>query len=137
MASLTRLVLATVAMGVANLLYKVGIQAGATAASLLTAQAAVFVSFATLRVRLAEGTIRPTARIMRFGATAAALVVLALLLLLGALGRGDAGVVVPIAQMGFVVTALAGFLFLGERPSARTVAGLAAAVVALGSLAVG
>jgi len=46
-------------------------------------------------------------------------------------------VVVPIAQMGFVVTALLGFFFLREPFTARKGAGLAAALAALASLARG
>jgi uncharacterized membrane protein len=52
------------------------------------------------------------------------------------LARGEASVVVPIAQMGFVVTALLGFLFLRE-PFARKGAGLVAALAALAGLASG
>jgi drug/metabolite transporter (DMT)-like permease len=43
-------------------------------------------------------------------------------------------VVVPIAQMGFVVTALLGFLFLREPFTARKGAGLLAALAALACL---
>lgn len=131
--SLLRVAVATAAMGIANLVYKIGMEAGATAAGLLTVQAAVFVSLATLRVRLIEGRIAPTPRIMAFGAIAAVLLALALILLLEALARGEASVLVPIAQMGFVVSAAAGFLVLGERASRRALAGLVAAVAALAS----
>jgi multidrug transporter EmrE-like cation transporter len=44
-------------------------------------------------------------------------------------------VIVPIAQMGFVVTALLGFLLLREPFTLRKGAGLVAAVAALASLA--
>ena len=53
------------------------------------------------------------------------------------MGRAEASVVVPIAQMGFVVTALLGFLFLREPFSARKGAGITAALAALASLAHG
>ena len=43
----------------------------------------------------------------------------------------------PVAQMGFVITALFGALFLGEPFTARKGAGLAAALAALASLASG
>jgi uncharacterized membrane protein len=135
--SLARVGFATASMGIANLVYKLGVQAGATGASLLTAQAAVFVTLATLRVRRIEGAIRPTRAIMGYGAMAAAMLALGLLLLLAALRRGEASVVVPIAQMGFVVSAAAGFVFLKERFSMRAALGLAVAVGALGSLALG
>jgi drug/metabolite transporter (DMT)-like permease len=54
-----------------------------------------------------------------------------------AVARGEASVAVPIAQMGFVVTALLGFFFLRERFSARKGAGIAAALAALACLAHG
>jgi len=44
---------------------------------------------------------------------------------------------VPIAQMGFVVTATLGFVLLGERFTPRKGAGIAAAAAALASLAHG
>jgi multidrug transporter EmrE-like cation transporter len=46
-------------------------------------------------------------------------------------------VVVPIAQMGFVVTALLGFFFLREPFTVRKGVGLAAALAALASLTFG
>jgi uncharacterized membrane protein len=51
------------------------------------------------------------------------------------LERGEASVVVPIAQMGFVVTALLGFVLLREPLTARKGAGLVMASLALASLA--
>jgi drug/metabolite transporter (DMT)-like permease len=53
------------------------------------------------------------------------------------MARAQASVVVPIAQMGFVVSALVGFAFLREPRTARKSAGLAAAVAALASFASG
>jgi uncharacterized membrane protein len=58
------------------------------------------------------------------------------MLLATSLVRGEASVLVPVAQMGFVITAAAGILVLGERTSARRIAGLIAAVGALACLAV-
>jgi len=53
------------------------------------------------------------------------------------MARAQASIVVPIAQMGFVVTAVLGFLFLREPFTARKGAGIAAALGALASLAHG
>jgi len=47
---------------------------------------------------------------------------------------GEASVIVPIAQMGFVVTALLGFFLLRE-PSRCAKRGVGAAIVALACLA--
>ena len=57
------------------------------------------------------------------------------MLLATALVRGQASVLVPVAQMGFVITAAAGILLLGEASSARKICGLLAAVGALLCLA--
>jgi uncharacterized membrane protein len=65
----------------------------------------------------------------------AVLLVGAFTLLAKGLERGEASVVVPIAQMGFVVTARLGFIFLREPLTTRKLAGLAVAVLALTSLA--
>ncbi len=133
--SLVRVLAATLAMGVANLVYKLGVDAGATGAGLLAAQAAVFVSLATLRVYRVEGRLRPGATALAYGAMAATMLALGLMLLLQALARGPASQLVPIAQMGFAVSAAAGLLFMGERFTARLGAGLALAAAALASLA--
>jgi uncharacterized membrane protein len=55
--------------------------------------------------------------------------------MLHGLTRGPASVLVPIAQMGFVVTAVLGVALLREAVSARKVAGLVAAIGALAVLA--
>jgi drug/metabolite transporter (DMT)-like permease len=51
------------------------------------------------------------------------------------MARADASVVAPVAQMGFVVTALLGFVFLCEPFTGRKLAGLVAALGALISFA--
>jgi drug/metabolite transporter (DMT)-like permease len=133
--SLARVLVATLAMGIANLVYKLGMNAGATAAGLLSMQAAVFVSLATLRVRVVEGRVRPNGTALAYGAAAAAMLALGLMLLLAALERGPASRLVPIAQMGFVLSAAVGIAFLGERWTRRIAIGLAMAVAALAGLA--
>lgn len=135
--SVMRVVVATLAMGLANFVYKIGADAAATGAGLLAAQAAVFVTLATLRVRRVEGRIAPGRTALAYGAGAALMLALGLLLLLAALERGPASRLVPIAQMGFAVSAVVGIAFLGERPSARRLAGLALALTALACLATG
>jgi transporter family protein len=68
---------------------------------------------------------------------AAVALALASVAMVEAMARGEASIAVPIAQMGFVVTALLGFLFLRERFTARKGAGIAAAIGALACLAHG
>ena len=64
-------------------------------------------------------------------------VALAFTFMVESMARGEASIAVPIAQMGFVATALLGFLFLGERFTARKGFGIAVALAALASLAHG
>lgn len=136
-ASLVRVLVATVAVGIGNFVYKLGLRAGATPASLIVAQAAVVVTLATLFVGWSDGRIRPARAALVYAPRAAIVLALAFSFLVESLARGEASVVVPIAQMGFVVTALLGFALLREPFTARKGAGLVAAVAALASLAYG
>lgn len=135
-ASLLRVLGATAAVGVANLLYKVGLRGGATAATMLLVQAATVIALGTWRAWRIDGgfPVRPVE--LKYAASTGVVLTGAFVLLMEALARGQASVLVPIVQMGFVVTALAGFVFLGERFTARKGVGLAVAVGALGCLAV-
>jgi drug/metabolite transporter (DMT)-like permease len=134
-ASLVQVLVATVAMGVGTFLYKVGLLQGASPAVLVAAQAAVFMPTATVFSTLREKRLWPSRATLRYGPAAGLALVLAFLLMVEALSRGQASVIVPIAQMGFVATAIFGFLFLREPFTARKGAGLAIAAAALVCLA--
>jgi drug/metabolite transporter (DMT)-like permease len=136
-ASLARVLVATLSVGVANLLYKYGLRAGATPASLLVVQAITVVTMSTSLASYIDGGVRPVPRVWRFSIAAAVLLSSAFVLLLEGLARGEASVLVPIAQMGFVVTAVVGFVFLRETFTPRRGFGLIAALAALASLARG
>jgi drug/metabolite transporter (DMT)-like permease len=82
-----------------------------------------------------DGALRPARGAWRYGAAAAALFLGALVMLFESLARGQASVLVPISQMGFVITAAAGILFMREPFTLRKAAGLACAVAALVCLA--
>jgi drug/metabolite transporter (DMT)-like permease len=133
--SLLRVIGATVCVGIANLLYKYGLLAGATPASLLVVQAIGAVTMSTSLASYKDRGIRPVRRVWRFSIAAALLLSSAFVLLLEGLARGEASVLVPIAQMGFVVTAAVGFIFLREPFTLRKGLGLVAALAALASLA--
>lgn len=135
--SLVRVLVATVAVGVASFAYKLGLRAGATPISLVAAQGAVAVTLSTAFSAYVDRRIRPSRVAWRHAPVAAVLLVVAFTFLAKGLEGGEASVVVPVAQMGFVVTALLGFFFLREPFTARKCAGLAAALAALASLARG
>jgi drug/metabolite transporter (DMT)-like permease len=135
--SLARVLIATAAVGIGNFAYKFGLHADATPASLIVAQACVVVSCSTAFAGVLDRRIRPSRAVLRYAPMAGIALALAFCLMVESLARGDASVMVPVAQMGFVATSLIGFLFLREPFSARKGAGLVAALAALTSLASG
>jgi drug/metabolite transporter (DMT)-like permease len=128
-------VIAMAAMGVANFLYKIGAMTGGSPASFIAGQAATFLPLATGFAWRADRGLRTTRAAWVHAGTAAALFLIALVLLFESLERGEASVLVPITQMGFVVTAAFGIAFLREPFTLRKGAGLAFALAALACLA--
>src|SRR2546425_11559573 len=135
--SLVRVLVATVSIGAGNFIYTFGLRAGAAPASLVVAQAAVVVTLATVFAGVVDRRVRPSAAVLRYAPRAALVLALAFAFMVEGMARAEASVVVPIAQMGFLVTALPGSLLLREPFTARKGAGLAAALAALASLAYG
>jgi uncharacterized membrane protein len=135
--SLLRVVVATLAVGTGNFIYTLGLRAGAPPASLIITPAVVVITLATVMVRLADGAIRPSGPVLSHAPRASIVLALAFAFMVETMARGQASVAVPIAQMGFVVTALLGFAFLGERFSMRKAVGIVTALAALASLAHG
>lgn len=131
------LAIATLTMGAANFFHKLGLHYGMPPETMLAAQAIVFVSLATAFTRISEGSLRLPPATWRYSVPAAIVLIGAFLFLLHGMSIGPASVLVPIAQLGFVVTAVLGILVLGEPLTARKAAGLAAALAALGALALG
>ena len=133
--SLAQVLVAMLSLGIANFLYKVGLLGGASPASLLVAQAVVFISLATGSAYLIDHGLKPHRAEVPSAATAAALLVFAFILLIEGLARGQASVLVPVAQMGFVVTSALGVIVLREPFGRRKIFGLATAITALACLA--
>ncbi len=133
--ALVQAVIAMAAMGVANFLYKMGALTGGSPASFIAGQAATFLPLATAFAWRVDGGLRTTRAAWTHAGSAALLFLVALVLLFHSLARGKASVLVPISQMGFVVTAAFGLAFLKEPFSLRKGAGLAFALAALACLA--
>lgn len=129
--SLTRVVVGTVAMAFTNFFYKVGVQHGALPETMICAQAWVFSPLATIAAFLPARRFRIPPRAWPYAAAAALALFAAFILLMHGLVRGPASVLVPVAQMSFVITALFGIAVLRERIDLRKCAGLAVAIVAL------
>jgi drug/metabolite transporter (DMT)-like permease len=135
--SLRQVFVATLATGAANFCYKLGLIGGAPPETLLAAQAMVFSLLLTAMTYRMTGAIRLPRGVVAHSGPAAIVLVAAFLFLLHALKHGDASVVVPITQMGFVVAAVLGVVVLGESWTARKIAGLCTATAALLLLAIG
>ncbi len=129
--SLVQVTVATCALGIGNIFLKIGLQQGALPETLVVAQAAVVVSFSTITSAVIDRRVAPLPITWRYSPPAALFLVIAFLCLLLGLARGEASVLVPIAQMGFIVTAGLGIVWLREPLTVRKIAGLAAAAVAL------
>jgi drug/metabolite transporter (DMT)-like permease len=134
--SLARVLIATVCVGLANLFYKVGLIQGASPETILSAQAWTFCSLATAFVYAADRRLSPPRATWRHSAAAGVLLLVGFVILLHGLRVGPASVLIPVAQLGFVITALAGALLFREPVNARKRLGLAVAAAALGILAV-
>jgi uncharacterized membrane protein len=133
--SFMNVAIATIALGSANFFHKLGLSAGVLPETGIVASASVFCALATIMTILKNRKFDVPSEAWKHSSPAAVALVCAFLFLLHALTNGPASVLVPIAQMGFIVPAVLGIAFLGERLTARKVGGLAAAVAALGALA--
>jgi drug/metabolite transporter (DMT)-like permease len=136
LSSLARVLIATVAMAFGNLFYKVGLLHGAVPETIVAAQAWAFCSMATLLRFWRERRFRVAPGAWRYSTLAALALLIAFVLLVHGLALGPASVLVPVAQMSFVFTALLGAAMFRERLDIRKCAGLAAAAVALALFAV-
>jgi len=112
--SLRSALIATVGMGCANFFYKIGLQQGALPETIVAAQAWAFCSLATLFAWRRESGFRFSPGDWRNPAMAAVALGVGFVLLLRALTAGQASVLVPVTQMGFVFTALAGAVMFAK-----------------------
>lgn len=135
--SLVRVLIATMAVGVGNIIYKYGLRAGATPASLVVAQASVVVAISTGFGFAIDRHFRFSRATMKFAPVTGFLFATGFACLVESLARGEASRMVPVSQMGLAVSAVLGFLFLREPFTLRKGAGLLMAVAALGSFMAG
>ncbi len=133
--SLVLVALATLAFGTSNFFHTMGLRHGALPETLAVAQAALFMPLATVVVYVADRKLRPPPVTFKYSASAAIVLLGATISLLRSVAGGQASVLVPIAQMGFVVAALLGIFILRERVTIRKVIGLVTALAALAALA--
>jgi uncharacterized membrane protein len=135
-ASLVRVLIATVAMALTNFFYKIGLQHGALPETMVSTQAWVFTSLATVLRFWRNGRFGITPGAWRYSTTAAVVLAAAFITLMHGLAVGPASVLVPVAQMSFVFTAVIGAALFRERLDWRKRGGLAVAVAALALFAI-
>jgi uncharacterized membrane protein len=135
--SLTRVLIATLAMGLANLFYKLGLHYGSTPETIMAAQAWLFCPLATAFSWRQDGRLRAPFAAFPYAAATATALMIGFIVLLHGLAIGAASVLVPVAQMGFVFTALLGAVLFKETLTARKKVGLLVAAAALALFAVG
>ncbi len=131
---LVQVSVAAVALGLGNFCQKLALRAGVPPETALAAQAVVFTSLVTSLTLIGDRGYRVPAATWRHSVPSGLVLLGAFLFLLRALAVGNASTMVPIAQMGFVVTAALGAGFLGEPLTRRKLAGLAASIGALAVL---
>jgi uncharacterized membrane protein len=133
--AIARVLLATVAVGIAFFLFKLALRQGATPASVLLCQVVALSSASTaLSVYLDRGfSVSPA--VLRYGIPFGVSQAIGFGALIEGLAIGEASILVPIAQLSFVITAIVGLTFLKEAVTARKMVGLAAAIGAVALLA--
>jgi uncharacterized membrane protein len=133
--SLWLVALATLAFGTSNFFHTMGLRHGALPETLAVAQATLFMPLATVVVYVVDRKLRPPPATFKYSAPAAIVLLGATISLLRSVAGGEASVLVPIAQMGFVVAALLGIFVLREPVTVRKMIGLVTALTALAALA--
>lgn len=134
--SLVLAIAATLALGAGNTIHKVGLSMGGTPATQLAAHSFVYLVLSAIVAARMDGGLRVPSATWPLAVIGAVVGAGAFIGMMRGLARGEASVIVPIAQMGLVVSAALGIVLLGERLTGRKLAGLAAAVAALAALAV-
>lgn len=136
MGALVRILIATAAMAFTNLFYKIGVQHGALPETMVVAQAWIFSPTATALGWLEKRRFALTPGAWRYSPFAALAQAIAFVSLMHGLALGPASVLVPVAQMSFVFTALVGAAMFHEGLNFRKRAGLSVAIAALALFAV-
>jgi drug/metabolite transporter (DMT)-like permease len=133
--SLIQVAVATFAFGASNFFHTIGLRHGAIPETLAVAQMALFMPLATVVVYVADHNLRLPPVTFKYGGAAAVVLLGATIFLLRGVAGGQASVVVPIAQMGFIVAALLGIFILREPVTVRKAMGFVSALAALAVLA--
>jgi len=126
---------ATVAVGIAFFLFKLALRQGATPATVLLCPVFALSAASTILSVHFDRAFTASPVALRYGIPFGVSQAVGFAALIEALAIGEASVLVPIAQLSFVLTAVIGLTFLKEVATARKIIGLAAAVGAVALLA--
>ncbi len=133
--AITRVLLATVATGIAFFLFKLALRQGATPATVLLCQVIALSSAATAFSIYLDRGFAASRTALRYGIPFGVSQAIGFGALVIGLAVGEASILVPIGQLSFVLTAVIGLTFLKEAVTARKLVGLASAVGAVALLA--
>jgi len=128
-------ILASLLRAVYGVLTKAGLNRGADADTLLLIAAVSWVIGGALYALLREGRVRVTGKKAAYALLSGVLVFLIVNFLIAAVARGEASVVIPIANLSFVAALLVSVMLGMERLTARKVAAVGFAMAAIGLLA--
>ncbi len=123
-------VAALLCLGTLSFIYKLAAREGVPAPSLIFIQFAFFSPTAMIYAALRRRFVRDPVS-AGHGLAAGVLLSLSLILLVSALARGEAGTMVPVSQMSFILTAVLAVPWFGEAWTARKTA---AVILAAGAV---
>jgi drug/metabolite transporter (DMT)-like permease len=126
---------ATLCLGIGNTIHKVGLSMGGTPGMQLAVHSFVYLVLSTIVAAREPGGLAVPAATWPVAFAGALCGAGSFIMMMSGMKIADASVIVPIAQMGLVVSAAIGIVVLGEKLTGRKLAGLAAAVAALAALA--
>lgn len=125
------------AVGLLNIVYKLGVANGVSPPMFLHSQAVFFISIAFGFAYLTQGGPRFSRTGWAHSFTSAVSITGGIISMLTAFQTGQASVVTPIVQLSFAVSVLMATWWLGERFTARKLTGLAFAVATIAAFSAG
>ena len=127
-------ILAALLRAIYGVLSKAGLNRGADADTMLLIAASSWVIGGALYARLREGRFRLTGKKAAYALLCGLLVFLIVNFLIAAVARGEASVVIPIANLSFVATLLFSIVLGMERLSVKKMVAVGCAIVSIGLL---
>lgn len=125
------------AVGLLNIVYKLGVAGGVSPAMFLHAQAVFFICIAFGFAYFTQGGPRFSRLGWAHSGASGLSFIVGIIAMLTAFQTGEASVVTPIVQLSFVVTVLMATWWMGERFSPRKLLGLAFAICTIAAFAGG